>query len=177
MDVYIGTILPFAFPRVPVGWAACDGSLLSINGNEALYSLIGTTYGGDGSSTFALPDLRGRVAIHMGQGSGLSNRVLGQAAGTENVTIQLAQYPTHSHNVVVTSDNSSANPGPMAGAVFGAGTGGATPYINDASGTPAVMNANSLAIAQGGNLPHTNLMPSLVLNYCIALFGIYPVPN
>lgn len=177
MEAYIGTILAFAFPRVPTGWHACDGALLDISQNEALYAIIGTTYGGDGVRTFALPDLRSRVAIHTGQGGGLSNRALGLAAGSENVTLQLTEYPQHSHNLVVTSDNQTANAGPSQSAGFGVGFGGATPYVSDTSGVPLVMNDNMVSTAQGGSQPHNNLMPSLVLNYCIALQGIFPSPN
>ncbi len=176
MEAYIGTILAFAFPRVPTGWHACDGTLLDISQNQVLYAIIGTTYGGDGVRNFALPDLRGRVPIHTGQGGGLSNRPLGLAAGSENVTLQLTEYPQHSHNLVVTSDNQTADAGPTQNAVFGVGLGGATPYVSDTSGTPIVMNANVISTTQGGG-SHNNLMPSLVLNYCIALEGLFPSPN
>jgi microcystin-dependent protein len=176
MDAYIGTILAFAFPRVPTGWHACDGSMLDISQNQALYAIIGTTYGGDGIRTFALPDLRGRVPIHTGQGSGLSSRPLGLAAGSESVTLQLMEYPQHSHNLVVTSNNQTANAGPTQDAAFGVGLGGATPYVSDTSGAPVVMNAHMVSPTQGGG-PHNNLMPSLVLNYCIAMVGIFPTPN
>ena len=110
---YIGEIRMFGFGRTPIGWQACDGSLLPISQYDALFALIGTTYGGDGQNTFAVPDLQGRLPIHQGQGQGLSNYVIGQRAGTESVTVLPTQMPAHSHVMVATTGASTAiTPGP-----------------------------------------------------------------
>lgn len=176
MDPFIGQILLFAFPRVPYGWHICDGSLLAIAEYDALFTLLGTTYGGDGVQTFALPDLRGRVPIHQGQGNGLTNRVLGEAAGSETVTLTLASLPAHPHAL----QTAAANPPVGAATVpaqtlgFATATGGPVPYAtNTNGGVPEVLAAGTIGAA-GGNQPHENMMPTLVMNYCIALYGIYP---
>ena len=177
MDVFIGTIALFAFPRVPNGWLRCDGSLIAIHEYQPLYSLIGTTYGGDGIGTFGLPDLRGRVPIHTGTGVGLTMRELGELGGAENVTLLVEQYPEHSHLMTVIDNNGSAAAGPSNNAMFGAAYYGFKPYIETDVGEPYVMHASSLSPCGGGNLPHTNVQPSLVMNYCIAVNGIYPSPD
>ncbi len=169
---YIGEIRMFGFGRTPIGWQACDGSLLPISQYETLFVLIGTTYGGDGQSTFAVPDLRGRLPIHQGQGPGLSSYVIGQMAGTENVTLLTTQMPTHTHTMVATTGTATALtpgsallPGSVSGDIF---------YATDVTGaTPAPMSAQSTTIA-GGSQPHENTMPTLTVQYCIATEGIFP---
>ena len=166
-EPFLGEIRVFGFNFAPVGWAFCQGQLLPIAQNTALFSLLGTTYGGDGVQTFALPDLRGRVPVNMGQGPGLSPYNLGQASGTETVTILQNQMPAHGHSV-------QANDGPgsgtrPAGSVL-ARTGAST-YAAAPDGT--TMAATMISQAGGGQ-PVPNLQPLLVLNLCIALQGIFP---
>ncbi len=173
-DPYIGEIRMFGFGRTPNGWHACDGSLLPISQYDALYALIGTTYGGDGQVTFAVPDLRGRVPIHQGQGPGMSNYVLGQRAGTETVTVLPTQMPTHTHTLVATTTAAtSLTPG---NTVLPGSVSGDTFYVSDVNGATALaMSAQSTSLA-GGSQPHENCMPTLTVQYCIATFGIFPSP-
>ncbi len=176
-EPFIGLIVMFGCNFAPQGWAFCNGNLQSIAENSALFSLIGTTYGGDGQETFALPDVRGRVPIGQGQGPGLSNRTIGEVSGTESVTLLSSQMPAHNHlfNVNNTGANVHA---PVANSTIGA----ATDINGDASmayGTSApnvTMAPGSISVAGGGQ-PHNNLMPFLTINYCIALFGIFPSRN
>lgn len=169
---YVGEIRMFGFGRVPNGWFACDGSILPINGNEALYTLIGATYGGDGQNTFGLPDLRGALPIHQGQGLGLTQRNIGERAGTEAVTLTQAQMPAHTHALVVTSAAASVDtPGPttLPGAVSGQNF-----YVSDVStATTLAMEAAAIS-SSGGSQPHENCMPTLTVQYCIAWTGIFP---
>lgn len=179
---YVGQIMIFGGNFAPAGWMFCAGQLLPISENEVLFNLIGTTYGGDGQSTFQLPDLRGRAPVHMGQGSGLSNYVIGQTGGTENVTLTTQQIPSHNHMVRVYSvPNGASN----------SSTPGSTVVLGDeaqSSGQTlanyaAYNNTNQVALAQqtigftGGNQPHENRQPLLVLNYIISLFGVFPSQN
>ena len=147
----------------PAGWAFCNGAVLPISENETLFQLIGTTYGGDGQSTFALPDLRGRLLAHQGSGYALA-----QAGGTESVTLTVSQIPAHTHPLVVSTNNAStAN---AQGNVL-AQTPSYTPYIQDA---PSVsLNAASIG-PTGGSQPHSNLQPYLCVNFILSLFGIFP---
>ena len=166
-DPYLGEIRFFGGNYAPVGWAFCDGTLLDIAGNEALFTLIGTTYGGNGQTTFALPDLRGRAGIHKGTNKGTgTNYVLGQMAGTENVTLLTSQLPTHTHGVMAGSEGSVNDPKNA----FWAGS-----TVNQyAKAEPsAKMNAQAIT-SSGGNQPHDNMMPSLTVSYIIALEGIFP---
>jgi microcystin-dependent protein len=169
---YIGEIRMFAFGRTPLGWQACDGSLLPIAQYDPLFALIGTTYGGDGQTTFGVPDLRGRVPIHQGQGPGLSNYVIGQVAGTETVTLTSGQMPAHTHTLVATTGAASTlTPG---SAVLPGAVSGDTFYVSDVTGaTPGAMSAQAVSAA-GGNQPHENTMPTLTLQFCIATEGIFP---
>lgn len=167
-EPYIGQIMAFGGAYAPQGWALCDGSLLSISQYDALFSLIGTTYGGDGQTTFALPDLRSRAALHQGQGPGLSSYVLGQSGGAETVTLNVGQLPPHSHPAL---GNSSAGTGPNpAGAVWASSP--ANIYAAGAAAN-AAMSATAIS-ASGGGQPHDNMLPFVTLNFCIALEGIYP---
>lgn len=172
---YIGEIRMFAFGTrgAPNNWQACDGSLLPISQYDALFALIGTTYGGDGQTTFAVPDLRGRVPIHQGQGPGLSNYVIGQRAGTETVTVLPTQMPAHTHILVTTSAaSSSLTPG---NTLLPGSVSGDSFYASDTSGAQVAMSAQSTSLA-GGSQPHENCMPTLTVQYCIATQGIFPSP-
>jgi microcystin-dependent protein len=167
-DQFLGEIRMFAGPKIPPGWALCDGQLLSIFDYPELYSLIGTRYGGDGMSTFAVPDLRGRVAIHMGTNpdTGTEYR-LGEKGGKEMVTLVLDQLPNHTHLVnAQVSAGTSTNP---ENKVWAAGT----MVRYSGSGADGLMSAAAIGIA-GGNQPHNNLMPFVALNFIIALNGVYP---
>jgi len=161
-------IFPFNFP--PTGWAFCNGQLMPISQNTAVFSLLGTTYGGDGKSTFALPDLQGSVSMHPGQGNGLSERFLGEMSGVENVTLLDSEMPSHQHNLrasVEPGDNRLPKP-----TVALTTSTGAFAYV---SGNPALVQMAPQALTPyGGNLPHNNMQPYLTLNYCIALQGIFP---
>ena len=165
---FVGEIRIAGFNFAPAGWAFCDGSLLPISGNETLFNLIGTTYGGDGQSTFALPDLRGRLPIHQGQGPGLSNRTLNQTGGAESVTLAIGQLPQHTHPLMASSAL-AADAGPQGDVL--AQTRSVDLYLGD---VPSAAMAASAVGMQGGSQPHDNLMPYLVLNFIISLFGIFP---
>jgi microcystin-dependent protein len=171
MDPFVGEIRLFAFPRIPTGWFACDGSSVPIAQYEALYAVIGTVYGGDGQQTFNLPDLRGRVPIGQGQGTGMPNYQLGQAAGEDAHTLLESEMPSHSHGLTSsTATGATVTPGPTvhlatdsAGNLY-APAAGAAPY--DAM-APCVQTS-------GQSQPHSNIMPTVVANYCIAYNGIFP---
>lgn len=172
-ECFIGEIRLFGGNFAPVGWAFCDGSLLPIAQYDALFALIGTTYGGDGQTTFGLPDLRGRVAIHQGQGPGLSFYTMGQQVGVESVTLTSAQAG-HSHTLMASSAAAvvgDTNPTSKVPAAIGAGM-----LYSTGSGAPVGMAAAMVGSA-GGSQPHENVMPSLVLNYIIATEGIFPSRN
>lgn len=167
-EPYISQIMAFGGNFAPLGWALCNGSLLPIAEYDALFSLIGTTYGGDGQTTFAVPDLRGRAALHQGQGPGLSNYVLGQNGGAEGVTLSASQLPPHSHPVL---SNSGAGTGPSpSGAVW---AGSPVNIYTAGAAANAAMDATSIA-PSGGSQPHDNMLPYLTLTFCIATEGIYP---
>jgi microcystin-dependent protein len=160
-------IFPFNFP--PKGWAWCNGQLLPISQNTALFSLLGTTYGGDGKSTFALPDLEGRAPMHPGQGPGLSLHDLGETGGSETVSLLPSEIPAHSHNLrAATQDNADVNL-VTPNASFAPTTGGT---LYQQSGN--VTMAGQALTPAGGDLPHNNMMPYLTFNFNIALQGVYP---
>lgn len=170
-DPFVGEIRMFGFGFAPQGWAACNGQLLPIDQNQALFSLLGTTYGGDGRTTFALPDMQSRVPVGQGQGPGLSSYAEGQAGGAETVTLAAAQMPGHTHPVKASSGAAdSSQPGGRALARSASHIYTAKP---DAS---TVMNADMLGDA-GGSQPHENTQPYLAVNFCIALAGIFPARN
>jgi microcystin-dependent protein len=169
-DPYIGEIRLFAGNFAPSGWALCDGRLVAISEYDALFSLIGTTYGGDGQVTFALPDLRGRVPVHQGQGPGLTNRVIGDRAGAEQSPLTAAQLPAHNHVLAATTAAAVGASG-VAGSLTGTVATGTQLYGSAPGG--AAMAASALATS-GGNLPHPNVAPFLSVNFIISLFGIYP---
>ena len=169
---YIGEIRMFGFGRTPNGWQACDGSLLAISEYDALFALIGTTYGGDGQTTFGVPDLRGRVPLHQGTGPGLSTYVLGQRAGTETVTLLPTQMPAHTHTVVATS--AAATTGTPGGTVVPGAVSNQTMYVTDLTGaTPFSLLPQSVSQG-GGSQPHENCMPTLTVQFCMATQGIFP---
>jgi microcystin-dependent protein len=161
-------IFPFNFP--PTGWAFCDGQLMPISQNTALFSLLGTTYGGDGKSTFALPDMQGNAGMQPGQGQGLSLRDLGEIGGTESVTLLVSEIPFHTHTLRVSAEVGDIQIPADNTALARSGSGSA--YT--ASATNIVQLAPQALAPAGGSLPHNNMQPYLTLNYCIALQGIFP---
>ena len=167
-EPFVGEIRMFAGKFAPRGWAYCDGQLLAVSQNDALFSLLGTIYGGDGRTTFGIPDLRGRIPIHAGSGPGLSPRRLGAKAGSENETLIVNQLPSHTHALKGTND--IANESSPAGHVP-AQTGTFDLYQ---AGAPTSAMASTMVSNVGGSRSHTNLMPFLCVNFIIALYGIYP---
>lgn len=168
-DPFVAEIRIFPFNFAPKGWAWCDGQLLPLSQNTALFSLLGTTYGGNGKSNFALPDLQGRAPMHPGQGPGLSLHDLGETGGSETVTLLESEIPSHSHSILAQGAVGDTNL-PAGNAI--ARTIGATPY-QPAGGALVSMASNSLAPA-GGDQPHNNLQPYLTFYFCIALQGVFP---
>ena len=165
---YVGEVRMFAGNFAPAGWMFCDGQLLPISENETLFQLIGTTYGGDGESTFALPDLRGRLPLHQGNGF-----ILAETGGAEEITLTVSQIPAHSHPLLA-SANTALDFAP-AGQVFSASSAATvSPYGSDAPRT--TLGAQSVTPV-GGSQPHTNLQPYLCVNFIISLFGIFPSPT
>jgi microcystin-dependent protein len=166
---YIGEIRMFGGTFAPVDWALCNGQLMPINQNPALFNLIGTTYGGDGQNTFGLPDLQGRVPVHQGQGTGLSNYVLGQKAGAETVTLTLAQLASHTHQAIGSSASSGLQNNP-AGNTWAVNTD-----QSFGPGTSANARMNTASTGNTGNSqPHDNMDPFLAITFIIALNGVYP---
>lgn len=172
MEPFIGQLMLVGFNFAPKGWAFCNGQILSIAQNSALFSLLGTTYGGDGITTFALPDLRGRAPVHFGQGPGLSNYVQGEATGTENVTLLVTNMPAHTHPVLANSGVGTSNSPEGA---FLAGYGSAMPPEGPyTTGSPnTTLNPQAVGTSGSGQ-PVSVLQPLLVLNWVIATEGIYP---
>ena len=167
-DPFIAEIRIFAGNYSPRGWAFCNGQLLPIAQNTALFSLLGATYGGDSQSTFALPDLQGRAPMHPGQGPGLSPRSLGEQGGVESVTLLEQEMPQHTHPLRgVAAPANATSPG--GGAIAQAGDG-----THLFGGAPGASMAPDTGGGTGGGLPHTNMQPFLTLNYIIALQGVYP---
>ena len=169
-DPFVAEIRIFPFNFAPKGWAFCDGQLLPISQNTALFSLLGTTYGGDGKSTFALPDLEGSAPMQPGQGQGLSLRDLGQIGGAESVTLLVSEMPVHTHNVATAATLANVN-APTPEVVLGRSNGG-NAYLASAGGI--VQMAPQELSPAGGSLPHNNMQPYLTLSFCIALQGVFP---
>ena len=164
---FIGEIRIFAGNFAPAGWSLCNGQLLPISENDALFSLLGTTYGGDGQNTFGLPDLRGRIPVHTGASPGGSTYQQGETGGAEQVTLTTAQLPSHSHTPLGQSANGAAAPTNS----FWAASATQSIYTDQAPS----LNMNSAAIGNtGGSQPHENMMPFVGLNFIISLFGVYP---
>ncbi|MBK8506530.1 MAG: phage tail protein [Saprospiraceae bacterium] len=165
-DPFVAEIRIFPFNFAPKGWAWCDGQLLPLSQNTALFSLLGTTYGGNGKSNFALPDLQGRSPMHPGQGPGLSLHDLGETGGSETVTLLESEIPSHSHTIQATNDSGlQSTPG---GAVM------ARANIYNTTGPGNVMMSNQALSLTGGDQPHNNLQPYLTFYFCIALQGVFP---
>jgi microcystin-dependent protein len=164
-------IFPFNFP--PTGWAFCDGQIMPISQNTALFSLLGTTYGGDGRSTFALPNVQGSAIMQPGQGQGLSLRDLGQKSGVESITLLVTEIPVHTHNLLANNVDPANLTVPRSDAAVGTSTGGSM-YVSGTPLPPLVNMAFQALSPAGGGLPHNNMQPYLTLNFCIALQGIFP---
>jgi microcystin-dependent protein len=169
-DQLVGEISVFPFNFAPTGWAMCNGQVMAISQNTALFSLLGTQFGGNGTSTFALPNLQGSVPLDAGFGPGLSQRVIGEVGGSPTVTLTVSEIPAHSHSVVCAAGSNATSP---ANAAFGGEGRGKPPAYAPSSGTKVNMSSSAVAHT-GGGLPHDNMQPYLVLNFCIALQGIFP---
>lgn len=172
-EPFVGEIRILACNFAPDGWAHCDGQLISISQNTALFSILGTTYGGNGYTTFGLPDLRGIAPMHAGQGQGLTNRNLGETGGAQTVSLVASQIPAHAHAAMAST--APGNASVAAGNTWAAAQIGRTPVRMYAppGGTPAALSPQA-AGPTGGGQPHNNMPPYLVLNFCIALSGIFP---
>ena len=169
-DPYVGEIRMFGGNFAPAGWAFCNGQPLAISENNALFTLIGTTYGGDGQETFNLPNLQSRIPLHMGQGSGLSSYTIGEQGGVEQVTLTTNQIPIHTHAPLGSNAGSSDNP---AGNYWGT-TALGKPYT---AAPPAVLMNPGTITPTGGSQPHDNMLPYLCVTYIISLFGVFPSPT
>jgi microcystin-dependent protein len=170
---FVGQMLMFCGNFAPSGTAFCNGQILPISQNTALFSLLGTNYGGNGTSTFALPNLQGSVPVNMGQGPGLSQYILGQTGGTQNVTVITSQMPAHSH-VFSASTTNATSPSPNGRVPAKPTVANASAYAVSQSApalAPQVMNQSDVA---GGNQPHNNMMPTLFISFVIALVGVFP---
>ena len=169
-DPFLAEIRIFPFTFAPSGWALCNGQLMPISQNTALFALLGTYYGGDGKSTFGLPNLQGSAAMHQGQGQGLSQRNLGETGGTEAVALVASELPMHNHQVKASAEDAESST-PAANRVLGRSIGG----FAYTSGSGALSQFSPQALPPGGgSLPHNNMQPYLTFNYCIALQGIFP---
>lgn len=171
---FVGEIRIFAGNFAPAGWALCDGQLMPISENETLFNVIGTTYGGDGQATFAVPDLRGRFPLHNGQGPGQSSYLIGQNGGVESVTLTTQQIPIHTHPALCNNGSGANTSNPAGGTWTKADTANYSASLNAGGfmGTPNIVTS-----AAGGSQPHDNMVPYLCLNYIISLFGLFPSPT
>lgn len=182
MEIFLGQIMLWGGNFAPVGFLACEGQLLPISENEALFTLLGTTYGGDGINTFALPDLRNRIVDNWGQGPGLTNATLGGVNGTESNTITVQQMPAHTHsaigvlNIACNSGDEKDSSTPVG--CFPRQTAGADTYAATSNAVMGVSNLGNVTLsASGWGQPMNNLMPTLAMFYCIATEGIYPTQS
>lgn len=176
-NAFIGEIRPFGFTFAPVSWAFCDGQLMPIAQNSTLFAVIGTTYGGDGQSTFALPDLRGRATMHQGTGPNLTTRVIGQAFGTPNVTLTPGQMPAHAHTINAAQaapNGTGLLTGTPGSTVLLSNSGPGKAWHGEATPPPYGNFSNKAISTQGNSLPHDNMQPFLAVNFCIALEGVFP---
>jgi len=176
-EPFIAEIRAFGFNFSPYGWAYCNGQLMPISQYTALFSLIGTTFGGDGVSTFGLPNLKGRAPMHWGNGAGLSSYVWGQPSGTDSVTLTQSQMPQHNHAIQVAegaggAGENTGTPDPTTWLGNSAHT-----YLDTPGAIPNTQMSPKAISATGGNQPHNNMQPYLTVNFCIALDGIYPSRN
>jgi len=172
VDPFVAEIRIFPFSFAPKGWAFCDGQILPLSQNTALFSLLGTTYGGDGKSNFALPNLQGSAPMHPGQGPGLSLHDLGETGGSDTVTLLESEIPSHSHALQGSIHNANAGT-PSPNVAMGHSTPAFMYKTPTGNPQPAAM-ADSALVPAGGDQPHNNLMPYLTLNFCIALQGVFP---
>src|SRR5215210_6130067 len=170
-DPFVAEIRIFPFNFAPKGWAWCDGQLMPLSQNTALFSLLGTTYGGDGKSTFALPDLQGRAPMHPGQGPGLSLHDLGETGGSETVTLLESEIPAHSHTMKATVEDGTQ--GTLTPGITLASSVGGKLYQTTTNSNLKPMNPSAIAPA-GGDQPHNNMQPYLTFYFCIALQGVFP---
>jgi microcystin-dependent protein len=177
---YIGQIMIFGGSFAPQGWAFCNGQTMDISQNDTLFNLIGTTYGGDGRTTFNLPDLQGRVPVHIGQGPGLSNYNIGDKAGVESVTLTTPQLPAHNHQVAVvtgTTQGNTSTPGFQSNSVladeFQSQANAAFAYVANNGTNQVALGTKTIGLT-GGSQPHENRQPFLAINYIISLFGVFP---
>ncbi|MCA1817018.1 MAG: tail fiber protein [Acidobacteria bacterium] len=171
-DPFVAEIRIFGFNFAPTGWAFCDGQLLPISQNTALFSLLGTFYGGDGKSTFALPNLQGDAPMHPGQGQGLSLRDLGEQSGSQTVTLLQTEMPVHAHNLLANAAPATFNAPDPTRALSRSSGGNAYKTSN-----PDVQMAFQMITPAGSSFPHNNMQPYLTLNFCIALQGVFPARN
>jgi len=172
---YVGEIRLFGFSRVPIGWLPCDNSMQPISEYETLYTLIGTTYGGNGITTFATPNLCGRVPIHQGTGPSLSTYVIGQSSGSENITLLYPQMPSHTHPYFATTG--AANTKSVGSTVELAAITGDTMYATSLSGATPIATSSLATQPAGSTTMHDNTMPTLTVQYCIAYAGIFPTQS
>jgi len=170
-EQFVAEIRIFPFNFAPKSWALCNGQLLPISQNTALFSLLGTTYGGDGKSTFALPDLQGSTPMQQGQGPGLSQRFLGEQSGEQSVTLIVSEIPAHPHNAIAGTGGTSL-PTPV-GNVWASGLKSGPSVYSPSGGNDIAMSPAATSISGGGQ-PHNNMMPYVTLNFCIALVGVFP---
>jgi microcystin-dependent protein len=169
---YVGQVIAVGFQFTPSGWLACNGQLLAISQYEVLYTLIGTTYGGDGQQTFGVPDLRGRSPVNAGQGAGLSTYVLGQLSGTESVTLTAAQIGSHSHPLMASANTGNVAK-PASTLVLGQGSQSLAPVYAPPPSTTALAGS-AIGPGTGGNQPHENRQPFNTVNYIICYAGVFP---
>lgn len=173
-EPFLAEVRIVGFNFAPRGWAFCDGQILPINQNQSLYSLLGTTYGGDGRTSFALPDLRGRVPMHVGSSDGAAH-LLGQKSGEETHTLSAAEMPQHDHALQATNNNAN-QPSPQGHVPAQVSAG--VDFVYSSAGDPLNVTLNSAAIANvGGGQAHNNMQPYLAINFCIALRGLFPSRN
>lgn len=177
-DAYIGEIRIFGFNFAPKSWATCSGQIVSIAQNTALFSILGTTYGGNGQTTFALPDLRGRAPIHWGTGGGLATVNLGQVGGEENHLLTTQEMPMHNHTFAATTAAATKKPVNLGVFADDVDTQAVDYFAAFNAPNSSYVNLNPLSMSQaGGSQPHNNMQPYLVLNICICMFGIFPSRN
>ena len=171
-DPFVAEIRIFGFNFPPKGWAFCDGQIMPLSQNTALFSLLGTTYGGDGKSTFALPNIQRSAVVGAGQGSGLTERFTGVIGGSQSTTLLESEMPTHTHGLNASFDTGTENKPDNNYLAAGQGI-----RLYDTNNRPTTTMAPQMATIAGGSLPHNNMMPSLTLSYCIALQGVFPPRN